>query len=551
MNHFQDSFWGGNGYDEMHKFVKQGEEFCKEMEAIVAERSDVEKEYVKGLHKLVIKAKKTGKKCVGSVQNAWQKMVVELEAEEEIHRSLSFGLTQDCAKQLNGYTEQQIKMRHAVEASVKERLKVFADKQKHQIRMKKTSHKTCRDLESSLETLADVKAGRGKPMSEKDVAKLEKTCRKLEESLVKCDREYKESNMRTEEARLAWENAMYRCCQTLESLELERCTQVQNMLVKYSQLVETIIRPTEQTCEDLIQASSDISAEEDVTLVCSQTGTGPNQPEQMLVDFYEEDMKNQMNADRRLAYLEKKIQESEEEIARQEKAKQGVESLQKVYQEQPDFTDDKGAVDVIRQLFEADATLNLLKATHYKLLLAHSEISGSSRPSSEFAEYVVTTRDKQGVPSSVLQVPLDQTAILTAHPLPSFTPSDPAALYTKPMKRNSKKAASSFNPPTESPPPYPAEDEDGWGANEFEGSDDEGAGPNATGTLQFQSDNSTNGKYIGRCEALYDYTAQQSDELSFQPGDVINLIDRQDADWWHGEIHGRVGIFPAMYVQEM
>ena len=33
-------------------------------------------------------------------------------------------------------------------------------------------------------------------------------------------------------------------------------------------------------------------------------------------------MKNQMNADRRLAYLEKKIQESEEEIARQEKAKQ-------------------------------------------------------------------------------------------------------------------------------------------------------------------------------------------------------------------------------------
>ena len=79
--------------------------------------------------------------------------------------------------------------------------------------MKKTSHKTCRELESSLETLADVKAGRGKPMSEKDVAKLEKSCRKLEESLVKCDREYKESNMRTEEARLAWENAMYRCCQ--------------------------------------------------------------------------------------------------------------------------------------------------------------------------------------------------------------------------------------------------------------------------------------------------------------------------------------------------
>ena len=79
--------------------------------------------------------------------------------------------------------------------------------------LKKTSHKTCRDLESALETLADVKANRGKPMSEKDVAKLEKNCRKLEEALVKSDRDYRDSNMKTEEARLAWEASMYRCCQ--------------------------------------------------------------------------------------------------------------------------------------------------------------------------------------------------------------------------------------------------------------------------------------------------------------------------------------------------
>lgn len=79
--------------------------------------------------------------------------------------------------------------------------------------MKKASHKTCRDLENSLEALADVKVGRGKPMSEKDIAKLEKNCRKLEETLVKHDREYKDSNIRTEETRLAWETAMYRCCQ--------------------------------------------------------------------------------------------------------------------------------------------------------------------------------------------------------------------------------------------------------------------------------------------------------------------------------------------------
>jgi hypothetical protein len=517
----------------------------------------VEKEYVKGLHKLVMKAKKTVKKCVGSVQNAWQKMVVELEAEEEIHRSLSFGLSQDVAKVLNGLTEQQIKQRHAVENAVKDRLKVYGEKQKQQLRLKKTSHKTCRDLESALETLADVKANRGKPMSEKDVAKLEKNCRKLEEALVKSGRDYRDSNMKTEEARLAWEAAMYRCCQTLEAMELERCQQVQLMLVKYSQLVETVIRPTEQTCEELIQTASDINPTDDVTLVCEQSGTGPNTPEQLLVDFFEEDSKNQVNADRRCAYLERKIQEAAEEIQRQEKAKMGVESLQKAYQEQPDFTDDKGADDVTRQLFEADAMLNLLKATHYKLLLSHSEVTGSAQPSSQFAEYITTTRDKQGVPTSVLRVPLDQTAILTAHPLPSFTPtSDPSSLYAKPIKRGSsaKKPSSPRLPPS-APPPYPGsqdEDEDGWGANEFDGSDDEGGGGGgAAATLQFQSDNSNEQQYIGRCEAVYDYEAQQIDELPLQPGDVINLIDKTDTNWWQGECNGQIGIFPASYVQEI
>ena len=41
-----------------------------------------------------------------------------------------------------------------------------------------------------------------------------------------------------------------------------------------------------------------------------------------------------MNTMRRRANLEKKVQAIEEEIARQEKARQGVESLFKVYQEQ-------------------------------------------------------------------------------------------------------------------------------------------------------------------------------------------------------------------------
>ena len=54
-------------------------------------------------------------------------------------------------------------------------------------------------------------------MTEKDIHKLEKSCRKMEESLIKADREYRDSNLKTEEARLSWEAAMYKCCQVRKS----------------------------------------------------------------------------------------------------------------------------------------------------------------------------------------------------------------------------------------------------------------------------------------------------------------------------------------------
>ncbi len=63
-------------------------------------------------------------------------------------------------------------------------------------------------------------------------------------------------------------------------------------------------------------------------------------------------MKNGMDQERRQSNLERKIQYIEQEIERQQKARAGVEQLAKVYQEQPDFVDEKGAEDVNRQLIE-------------------------------------------------------------------------------------------------------------------------------------------------------------------------------------------------------
>uniref|UniRef100_A0A8C3DDX0 Intersectin-1 n=1 Tax=Corvus moneduloides TaxID=1196302 RepID=A0A8C3DDX0_CORMO len=48
---------------------------------------------------------------------------------------------------------------------------------------------------------------------------------------------------------------------------------------------------------------------------------------------------------------------------------------------------------------------------------------------------------------------------------------------------------------------------------------------------------------------MYDYSAQNDDELAFNKGQIINVLNREDPDWWKGEVNGHVGLFPSNYVK--
>jgi len=51
-----------------------------------------------------------------------------------------------------------------------------------------------------------------------------------------------------------------------------------------------------------------------------------------------------------------------------------------------------------------------------------------------------------------------------------------------------------------------------------------------------------------RCEALYDFDAENPDELTFTAGAIIE-VNKQDQEWWTGTLDGREGMFPATYVK--
>lgn len=65
--------------------------------------------------------------------------------------------------------------------------------------------------------------------------------------------------------------------------------------------------------------------------------------------------------------------------------------------------------------------------------------------------------------------------------------------------------------------------------------------------------NSTaNDNSLGAAEALYDYTGENpSTDLTIHRGDIIQLTEFVNNDWWKGTLNGKTGIFPSNYVKKI
>lgn len=54
---------------------------------------------------------------------------------------------------------------------------------------------------------------------------------------------------------------------------------------------------------------------------------------------------------------------------------------------------------------------------------------------------------------------------------------------------------------------------------------------------------------LSSVEALYDYTKDKEDELSFVAGTVIYVVKKNDDGWYEGVTNGITGLFPGNYVE--
>ena len=50
-------------------------------------------------------------------------------------------------------------------------------------------------------------------------------------------------------------------------------------------------------------------------------------------------------------------------------------------------------------------------------------------------------------------------------------------------------------------------------------------------------------------KALYDFDAENPDELNFSENDIIVVLEKVEKEWWKGKCNGKIGLFPCAYVE--
>uniref|UniRef100_A0A2K5PNK6 Nostrin n=1 Tax=Cebus imitator TaxID=2715852 RepID=A0A2K5PNK6_CEBIM len=508
-------------YKNLKEFSQNGENFCKQVTSVLQQRY---KTFLGKLHS-PFSPLFFAFSCVSS---AWAWASEGMKSTAELHQKLGKAIELEAIKPTYQVLNVQEKKRKSLDSEVEKTANLVLSNWNQQIKAKKKLMISTKKHEALFQLVESSKQS----VTEKEKRKLLNKLTKSTEKLEKEDEIYYQKNMMGYSTRLKWENTLENCYQVTHSirlyafrvrrawgkcdrqqdtflswkspstvsileLEKERIQLLCNNLNQYSQHI-SLFGQTLTTCHSQIHcAISKIDVEKDIQALMEETATlsTENKSEFLLTDYFEEDLNNAMDKERRKSLIKPKLLRLQRDIEKASKDKEGLERMLNTYSSNSSFSDAKSQKDTAALMDENNLKLDLLEANSYKLSSTLAELEKRPQPSHPCSNSIFRWREKEHTHS---YVKISRPFLM------------------KRLENIVSKASSGgqSNPSSSAPAP---------------------------GVAQLSR----------LCKALYSFQARQDDELNLEKGDIVIIHEKKEEGWWFGSLNGKKGHFPAAYVEEL
>ncbi|XP_058476231.1 nostrin [Solea solea] len=525
-------------YQNVKRFSKNGEYFCKELMTVFQQRAELDLTYAKGLQKLAGRLMRASKGMPNnSTYGAWCHVSDEMYSRADAHRSLGNAFQQEAILEIRQVLDEHGKRKKPLDSAIERTGKLVTANWSEQLKIKKKLVGLTREHEALFNFVENNKH----ISTEKEKQKMLNRLTKSAEMQARVDEEYFNINMEGHQMRLKWENTLKNCYQIIQELEKERIEVLCNILNRYSLHMSGFgqtLKHGQKQIELLVQR---VDMDKDIRTLVEENrfSAADNKFEFLMADYFEEDSKSLMGKERRREAIKLKLQRLEDTIAKTKKDREGIEKLMRMYSENPSFSNQKNLEETEQQLDECSLKLDLLEATFHKLSSSLSELEGKPKSFHRFRDSIVKWKDKDcehSVVQLTRQVKLRRTTFRSRQSLrASIIYKGPAQFVTQPSVE----------------PPQSASDQVTSTDSTHETEASEQRVPSHTGNDNQEGQTTEVFCSIGKCKALYNFKPEQDDELTLKEGDILDIYKKEEKGWWFGKLNGRTGHFPSAYVEEL
>ncbi|XP_046902893.1 nostrin [Hypomesus transpacificus] len=558
-------------YQDLKRFSKNGEHFCKELMGVFQQRAELELNYAKGLQKLAGKLLKVSKgMSSNSTYSAWSLVSDEMYSTADTHRALGTAFQQEAILEIRQILEEHNKRKRPLDNVVEKTGKLVAANWVDQLKMKKKLIGLTREHEALFNFVENNK----QISTEKEKQKMLNRLTKSAEAQSRADEEYFNINMEGHQIRLKWENTLKHCYQIIQDLEKERIEILCNVLNRYNLHMSSFGQTLLHSQKQIDQASQKIDVEKDIQSFVEYTSVTAedNTAEFLMADYFEEENKTFMAKERRKDAIKSKLHRLEDNIKKTKKDCTGLEKLITSYSENPSFSNKKNLEETEQLLDETTLKLDLLEATQCKLSSTLAELEGKPKTLHRFSDSITKWKDKdcehsivqlarpvkikktpfrsrQSLRASIVyKGPRSMTA--SAEPSTGTTnqPSSQTTSQTTSQPTTALQSGSALTRPTpgSSSTVTASVKSDSTQHGPIESDSAVNGAPH-----QMDEEEDAEGSSIGKCKALYDFTSGREDELELKAGDLLDIYQKEDSGWWYGTLNGQMGHFPSTYVEEL